>query len=119
MTEKVPLMPAEFKYKPCLRPVLPDPRTVRASDMTWFNTCSDNIVRTDYNTCSHKETKTLYPFGRLNDPINKPFNLVGNEKCDLFSRIQLNGMRTKCNSIISNHCNFKPKMYNKYYINPN
>ena len=42
--------PAPFEYVPCEKKVLPDPRTVRSSDLTWFNTCGNNIVRSDYNT---------------------------------------------------------------------
>lgn len=116
MTERVPLMPSPFKYIPCKKKVLPDPRTVRACDLTWFNTCGDNLVYSNYNTCDSKKVKTLYPFGRLNDPIQKPFNLIGNNSCDLFKNFRFKNKG--CDKLNSN-CLISPNMFSKDYIDPN
>ena len=55
MTERVPQMPSEFNCSKPQRIVRPDPRTVRSSDMTWFNTSGNYIIKNDYNTCMKHE----------------------------------------------------------------
>ena len=72
MTTQVPDMPAPFH---CIdsRPVEPNPRTVRGTDFTWFNTCGANIIKTDYNTCSGDIKKHMNPWGILTQPKNIPF----------------------------------------------
>ena len=47
MTERAPMMPAPFQGLPSNVAVLPNPRTVRATDMTWFNTSGSKIIKTD------------------------------------------------------------------------
>ena len=75
MTERAPLMPESFQSVPANPNVMPNPRTVRATDMTWFNTSGSNIIKTDYNKCTGNITKHQYPWGRMTDLKNIPFNL--------------------------------------------
>ena len=80
MTERSPMMPAPFnsnqnKHIQNAQNVLPNPRTVRASDMTWFNTSGANIIKTDYNKCTGDIKKHQFPWGKTTDMQNAPFNL--------------------------------------------
>ena len=95
-----------------------NPRTVRASDMTWFNTSGNQIIKTDYNTCNGNINTHMYPWGILPEPKNIPYNLRAwgdnsnnNGKCDLFKRFDMYGLSSTC----VNKCN----RAGGSYVNPN
>lgn len=127
MTERSPLMPASFQSSPENLNIMPNPRTVRATDMTWFNTCGSNIIKTDYNKCTGDIKKHQYPWGKITDIKNIPFNLRpwgGQGQCSLFQRFDLYGLASKCscelnrcgcNDPIKNRC----PLYGGSYVNPN
>jgi len=131
MTERAPMMPAPFHGIPSSAAVLPNPRTVRATDMTWFNTCGEKIIKTDYNKCTGDIRSHEYPWGRTADPRNVPFNLrpwggntVGSGQCSLFQRFNTYGLASKCGCAL-NRCGCSdPRrdrcpLYGGSYVNPN
>lgn len=96
MTERSPAVPFQLDMYQNNIYTNPNPRTVRGSDMTWFNTRGNNIIKTDYN--SEKIESHMYPWGEIPEPKHTPFNLQGwgkNGKCDLFTRFDLYGVKTK------------------------
>lgn len=131
MTARVPDMPAPFTTINPRNIVKPNPRTVRASDFTWYNTSGINIIKTDYNTCSNEISQNMYPWGLTSEPHNKPFNLEpwggqsqGNGQCNLFQRFDLYGLASKCSCEL-NRCGCSdPRksrcaLYGGNYVNPN
>jgi len=109
MTERVPIMPASFSSTTGTSNLQPNPRTVRATDMTWFNTCGSKIIKTDYNKCTGDIRTHQFPWGRMDDIKNVPFNLEpwgGQGKCDLFQRFDLYGVSSKCRCEL-NRCGCK------------
>ena len=105
MSVQAPSMPAPFSggNTNTNQNVKPDPRTVRASDLTWFNTSGPNIVQSNYNKCTSDVNKHFYPWGLSMQIPDKPFNLqpVGGKsmpcnKCDLIPRFDLYGLSSKC-----------------------
>lgn len=127
MTERVPLMPSSFQKLSNNKEVLPNPRTVRATDMTWFNTSGNNIIKTDYNKCTGEITKHQYPWGNMTELNNIPFNLRpwgGEGQCNLFQRFDLYGLSSKCKCELNRcGCNDPKKnrcpLYGGSYENPN
>ena len=83
MSFQVPNMPAPFLS--CKSKITPNPRTTRGGDLTWFNTSGSTIIKSDYNTCTFQESNHLYPWGYVTEPVNRPFDLQGNN-CNLFHR---------------------------------
>ena len=127
MTERAPMMPAPFQSTPSSGNVMPNPRTVRATDMTWFNTSGANIIKTDYNKCTGNIESHQFPWGKLDDPKNTPFNLRpwgGKGQCDLFQRFDLYGVSSKCSCEL-NRCGCSDPNKNRCplfggsYVNPN
>lgn len=127
MTERAPLMPASFQCNKKNPDVMPNPRTVRATDMTWFNTCGSKIIKTDYNKCTGNITTHQYPWGKMNDIKNIPFNLRpwgGKGQCNLFQRFDMYGLASKCGCEL-NRCGCSdPRkercpLYGGSYVNPN
>ena len=127
MTERVPSMPSPFLKLTKNINIAPNPRTVRASDMTWFNTCGSKIIKTDYNTCSGDIDNHMYPWGIMASPRNVPFNLKpwgGQGKCDMFQRFDLYGVSSKCGCEL-NKCGCSDPRKNicplsgGAYVNPN
>jgi hypothetical protein len=118
MTERSPAMPCPLNIggNNSLN-VKPNPRTVRASDMTWFNTRGNKIIKTDYNTCNGNIDTHMFPWGILPEHTNIPFNLKAwgdnsnNGKCDLFKRFDMYGLSSTC----TNKCSKSGKLY----VNPN
>lgn len=116
MTERVPRMPSLFNCDKLKMIVKPDPRTVRSSDMTWFNTSGEHIIKNDYNTCTNNRHMEKYKYGMLTEPIYKPFNLepwggvsTPGNKCDIMTpRFNIYGHNYKCYSTVNNcGCNSK------------
>ena len=105
MTERSPAIPLSLnieknnKYN-----INPNPRTVRGSDITWFNTSGNKIIKTEYNKCTGNINSHMYPWGVPSDPKNIPFNLKNwennnnnnNSKCDLFTRFDMYGLAPTC-----------------------
>ena len=126
MTSRIPNMPSPFTGVSSNNKVHPNPRTVRASDFTWFNTCGANIIKTDYNTCSGSIKTHMFPWGILPQAKNTPFNLTGGKpgQCDLFKRFDLYGVSDKCDKQL-NRCKktyLKDEgcsLFSGSYINPN
>lgn len=111
MTDRVPDMPSPFNYSN--NKIDPNPRTVRGSDMTWFNTSGNYIIKNDYTQCKSTQKTTKYPWNMSMDLQNQPFNLKpwgGKEfpgnKCDITPRFDLYGHSFKCLSAL-NTCGCK------------
>lgn len=132
MTERVPQMPSEFNCSKPQRMVRPDPRTVRSSDMTWFNTSGEYIIKNDYNTCTQNRHMEKYKYGMLTEPVYHPFELrpwggkkIPGNPCNLMTpRFNIYGHNYKCYSAVSNcGCNGKINkgcpIYEGTYIDPN
>ena len=110
MTERTPDMPAPFDGSNQKTSVKPNPRTVRGSDLTWFNTSGANIIRTNYDTCTGDISKIRYPWGLTREPHNRSFNLEpwdGQGYCNLFQRFDLYGLTSRC------------PLFSGSYVNPN
>ena len=127
MTERVPLMPSSFQKLSNDKEVLPNPRTVRATDMTWFNTSGNNIIKTDYNKCTGDIKKHQYPWGNMTKLNNIHFNLRpwgGEGQCNLFQNFNMSKLSSKCNCELNRcGCNDPKKnrcpLYGGTYENPN
>lgn len=131
MTQRLPNMPAPFISINNNNKVKPNPRTVRGSDMTWFNTSGNYIIRNDYNTCNSDQTMQKYPWGGLTEPSYQPFNLkpwgskmIKGNRCDIIPRFDLYGHSFKCLSTL-NKCgcdgqgNKRCPIYDGAYFDPN
>ena len=113
MTQRVPSMPASFEGTPPDNLIEPNPRTIRGSDMSWFNTRGDKIIKTNYNTYNGNLSTHMYPWGVVVDPKNIPFNLKpwgGEGQCNMFQQFELYDSSSK----YQNRCDTSNK-----YVNPN
>jgi len=126
MTTRTPNMPSPFMGIPSNTQIRPNPRTVRASDFTWFNTCGANIIKTNYNTCSGSIKTHMFPWGIIPPTRNIPFNLKGGKpgQCDLFKRFDLYGVTHKCDHQLNRCKRTYPKdqkchLFSGTYRNPN
>ena len=137
MTERIPEIPYTLEnvnqnvnknLEQHLNKQNPNPRTVRATDMTWFNTSGTQLIKTDYNKCSNKIESHMYPWGILSEPRHNPFNLQewgtnnpDNQKCNLFTRFDLYGLHTRSDTGL-NRCGYSNAEFpynNSNYVNPN
>jgi hypothetical protein len=73
MTSQIPAQPAPFAPIHPLKVTTPNPRTVRAQDLTWFNTRAGEIIRTNYDTCTGQMSGNKSPWNRPPVPPNQPF----------------------------------------------
>lgn len=133
MTERTPFIPEPLdmgtnNQNRNNQKVKPNPRTVRATDFTWFNTCGSNIIKTDYNKCTGDIKKHQFPWGQIEESQNVPFNLEpwgekkNSGKCDMFSRFDLYGLSSKCSCNFNRcGCDKKPEcpLFKDSYVNPN
>lgn len=117
MTSQVPYEPAPFSPV-SERNNQPDPRTVRATDLTWYNTRGGNIVTTSFNKCNGKTTSSTMPWNRPPVPENQPF-----WTCP-FPRFDLYGLAKDCPCEL-NRCKCSPckdtgrcKLYGGTYVRP-
>lgn len=118
MTSIIPEQPAPFAPLPRANVQIPNPRTVRADDFTWYNSRAGDIIKTSYNKCTDTITSKKYPWNRIPSLPNEPwpcqvprfslYGLVGTCPC------QLN--RCKCNSCQDKH---RCALFGGSYVNPN
>lgn len=119
MTSQAPQQPAPFAPLHPSAVGKPNPRTVRAQDLTWYNSRAGNIVKTSYNKCSGKIISDNYPWNRPPVPKNQPFWTCPIPRFDLYGLAptcpcELN--RCKCSSCRQKH---RCALYGGSYTNPN
>lgn len=73
MTSQIPAQPAPFAPLPGAWNVMPNPRTVRAQDITWFNTRGGQIIKTSYNKCNSQMSTQAQNWNRPVVLQNRPF----------------------------------------------
>jgi hypothetical protein len=84
MTYQAPLQPAPFRALHPQQVAMPNPRTVRAEDLSWFNTRGGEIIQTNYNTCTGQMNAQRYPWNRAPCPKNFPFWTCPIPRFDLY-----------------------------------
>ena len=73
MTSQLPDQPANFAPLPRSSNVLPNPRTVRAQDLSWYNTRGGYIVNTKYDKCTGNVSHKKYQWNLLPPLPKTPF----------------------------------------------
>lgn len=119
MTSQVPSQPAPFAPLKPSQVVLPNPRTVRAQDLTWFNTRAGEIIKTDYNSCNRTIGNSISSWNRPPVPPNQPFWTCPYPRFDLYGLAstcpcELN--RCKCSKC---HQKTRCALYGGSYVDPN
>jgi hypothetical protein len=118
MTSQAPDQPAPFAPLKANKVQLPNPRTVRAQDLTWYNTRAGNIIKTSYNKCNGKVENHYSPWNR---PPVPPNDVIW--PCDV-PLFDLYGVGNECpcelNRCRPSNCNQKRcPIYGGSYVNPN
>ena len=73
MTSLTPDEPAPFAPVPNYLQSAPNPRTVRADDLTWYNSRGGYIYKSSFDRCTGESRTTKDPYNRLVNPPNEPF----------------------------------------------
>tara|TARA_Y100001958_G_C20994074_1_gene380489 strand:+ start:78 stop:434 length:357 start_codon:yes stop_codon:yes gene_type:complete len=117
--ERTPAMPGLFVTTEKTKYSSPNPRTVRASDLTWFNSRGTNIIRSTYDTCTSNLDRKNYKWGALSRSKHRNVSLHpsgGKGQCNLFHSFTTE--RQPCDN--SRFANCRGKYIHKgFYVNPN
>jgi hypothetical protein len=119
MTSQIPSQPSPFSPLQPSKVVLPNPRTVRAQDLTWFNTRGGEIFKTTYNKCTGKISTSNSPWGRPPVPPHQPFWTCPYPHFDLY------GVAETCPCLLNrggcSKCYQRERcaLFGGSYVNPN
>jgi len=116
--ERLPTIPGVFVTTE-KNTIAPNPRTTRASDFTWFNSCGANIIRSNYNTCTSQLDKKNYRWGLLRKAKHRNVGLLptgGKGQCNLFHNFTSTKKGCPCGTYAN--CGGK-KSHKELYVNPN
>jgi hypothetical protein len=110
--------PAPFQSIPSGKVVLPNPRTVRSQDLTWFNTRGGEIITTNYNKCDGKIKNRKTPWNRSLSPPNIPFWTCPVPRFDLYG---LSNCPCQLNRCGCSDCASRPRcaLFGGSYVDPN
>lgn len=94
--------------------ILDNPRTIRATDFTWFNTRGGEIIQSDYNKCNQMVTRQSVSYVPSKPSHTVPYNCLPRYLW------YPNSFKEDCIcNLKGEKCRHVCKFWNGTYVNPN